>query len=57
VQRLAVEKFHGDEWLAIMLINFIDSADIRMIQGRGGAGNEKGAGVGYSAPASAMSRV
>src|SRR5271156_1928239 len=32
VQRLAVEELHGDEWLAVMLVNFIDGADIRMIQ-------------------------
>ena len=38
MQRLAVEEFHGNEWLPAMLVNFINRADIRVIQSGGGAG-------------------
>ena len=32
-QRHAVQKLHGDEWLTILLPDFMDRADIRMVQG------------------------
>ena len=35
LQRHAVQKFHDDEGLAVLLTNFIDGADIGMVQGRG----------------------
>ena len=37
-QSLAIEKFHGDEVAAFEFVNFIDRADVRMIQGRGRLG-------------------
>src|SRR5580700_12249612 len=36
LERLAVEILHGDEPLAIAFIDFVDGADIRMIQRRSG---------------------
>src|SRR5580698_2883684 len=38
LQRLAVEEFHGNKWLPVMFVNFINRADIRMIQSGRGAG-------------------
>ena len=32
LQRRAVQKLHGDECLAIVLINLMNRADVRMIQ-------------------------
>ncbi len=37
-ERLALEELHRDEVPAIGFVNFVDRADIRVIQGRGGAG-------------------
>ena len=37
-QRHAIEKLHGDERLALLVVNFMDGADVGMIQGRGGLG-------------------
>src|SRR5207245_10048472 len=34
LQRCAIQKLHGDERLAILLANFVDSADIGMVEGR-----------------------
>jgi len=36
LQGQAVQKFHGDERFAVLFVNFVDSADVRMIQSRGG---------------------
>ena len=36
LQRLAVEILHGDEPLAIAFVDFVDGADVRMIQRRSG---------------------
>ena len=35
-QGLSVEEFHGDEGLAVLFINFVNGADVGMVQGRGG---------------------
>ena len=37
-QRHAVEKLHGDERFAVLVVDFMDGADVGMIQGRGGLG-------------------
>ena len=37
LQGHAVEKLHGDERSAIVLADFVDGADVRMVQGGGGA--------------------
>ena len=37
LQRVPIEKFHGDEMLACEFIDFIDRADVGMIQRGGGA--------------------
>src|SRR5439155_23388121 len=34
LQRCAIQKLHGDERLVILLANFVDSADIGMVEGR-----------------------
>ena len=34
LQRYAVQKLHGDEYLAVLVINFVDRADVRMIERR-----------------------
>ena len=34
----AIQKFHGDESLAVMLVDFVNGADVGMIQRRGGLG-------------------
>ena len=36
VQGRAVQKLHGDEWLAVFLADFVDRADVGMVQGGGG---------------------
>ena len=38
LQREAIEKFHGDEHFAVLVVNFVDGANIGMIQGRSGLG-------------------
>ena len=38
LERLAVEKFHGDEGLAVLLADVVNGADVRMIQRGGGLG-------------------
>jgi len=38
LQRHAIEKLHGDERLVVVLSDFIDGADVGMIQGRRGLG-------------------
>ncbi len=38
LQRHAVEILHGDERLAVLVVNFVDGADVRMVQRRGGLG-------------------
>src|ERR1700674_1501203 len=38
LQRQPVQKFHRDERSAVLLVNFVDRADVRMIQGRGSLG-------------------
>src|SRR4029077_9889444 len=35
LQRLAVEKLHGDECQAVLVVNFEDRADVGMVQSRG----------------------
>src|ERR1019366_6471345 len=37
-QRKPVQKLHRDERLAVLVVNFVDGADVRMIQCRGGFG-------------------
>ncbi|MGA8104984.1 MAG: hypothetical protein WB869_22710 [Candidatus Acidiferrales bacterium] len=34
--RLAVQKLHGDERVAMLVVNFVDGADVGMIQCGGG---------------------
>src|SRR4029077_2044761 len=34
LQRYAIQKFHGDERMTIMLADLVDCADVRMVQGR-----------------------
>ena len=46
LQRLAIEKFHGDEGLAVLVVNFVDGADVGMVQGGGGFGFALEAGEG-----------
>jgi hypothetical protein len=36
LQGQPVEKFHGDERFAVLLVNFVDGADVGMVQSRGG---------------------
>ena len=36
LQRRAVQILHGDESFAAVVVNFVDSADVGMIQCRGG---------------------
>ncbi len=35
-QRHAVQKLHDDEWTPIVLANFVNGADVGMVEGRGG---------------------
>ncbi len=39
-QREAIQKLHGDEGLAMLVINFVDGADVGMIQ--------RGSGLGFT---------
>ena len=32
LQRHAIEKLHGDERLSVLVVNFVDRADVGMIQ-------------------------
>src|ERR1700694_5429228 len=38
LQRQPVQKLHGDEGFAVLVVNFVDRADVRMIQRRGSLG-------------------
>src|SRR5580704_7629957 len=38
LQRHAIEKFHGDERMSVTLADFVDGADVGMVQRGGGAG-------------------
>ena len=38
LQRRAVEEFHDDERLAVLLADVVDGADVGMVEGGGGAG-------------------
>ena len=38
LERLAVEKFHGDEGAAVGFADVVDGADIRMVEGGSGLG-------------------
>jgi hypothetical protein len=33
-----IQKLHGDEGFAVLVVNFVDGADVRMIQRRGSLG-------------------
>ena len=46
LQRVAIEKFHGDEGLAVLLVDFVDGADVGMVQSGGGFGFTLEAGEG-----------
>ena len=37
-ERLAIEKFHGDEGFGVLFTDIVDGADVGMIQSRGGLG-------------------
>jgi hypothetical protein len=37
LEGLAFEELHDDEGLAVFLVNFVDGADVGMVQGRSGA--------------------
>ena len=36
LQRHAIQKLHGDERFAVLFVNFVDRADVGMVQSRGG---------------------
>src|ERR1700722_8371024 len=38
LKSLTFEQFHGDEVASVILGNFVDGADIRVVQGGGGTG-------------------
>jgi hypothetical protein len=46
LQRQSVQKLHGDEGLAVLVVNFVDGADVRMIQCRSSLGFALKAGEG-----------
>jgi hypothetical protein len=46
LQRRAIEKFHHDEGTTLVLSYFMDGADVRMVQGRGGLAFPLEAGQG-----------
>ena len=46
LQRHAVQKFHGDEGLPILLADVVDGADVGMVQRRRGLGFALKAGEG-----------
>ncbi len=52
LQGVAFEKFHGDKVLALILAEFVDRADIGMIERRGGLGFAEEAleGLGFVRP-------
>ena len=47
-QSVAIEKFHGDEGIAVLVVDFVDSADIGVVECGGGFGFafEAGEGLG-----------
>ena len=51
LQRLPVDVLHGDERLAVDLANFVDLANVRVVEGGGGLGLAQeamlGGGVGF----------
>ena len=38
LQRHAIETFHGDEGLAMLIVDFVNGADVGMVEGGGGLG-------------------
>ncbi len=46
LQRQAVEKFHGNEGVAVLVVNLVDGADVGVIQRRSGLGFALEAGQG-----------
>src|ERR1700746_1260212 len=38
LQRQAIQKFHGDECVAVLVVNLVDGTDVWMIQGRSSFG-------------------
>ena len=46
LQRHAVQKLHGDERLAVLVVNFVDGADVGMVERRRGLGFALKAGQG-----------
>jgi hypothetical protein len=36
LQRLPVQKFHDDKWLTVLLPDLVNSANVRIVQGRSG---------------------
>ena len=38
LQRQPIQKLHGDEGFTVLIVDFVDGADVRMIQCRGGLG-------------------
>ena len=50
LERQPVEKLHGDERLAVLVVNFVDGADVGMVQRRGGVGFTLKTGRGLVGP-------
>ena len=50
LERLAVEKFHGDEGLAVLFADVVNGADVGMVERGGGLGFalETGEGLGIA---------
>jgi hypothetical protein len=48
-QRQSIQELHGNESLPVLVINFVDGADVRMIQ--------RGGGLGFSLKAGECLRV